>query len=276
MDRERRWQVLSGRLECYGILGEVESSKADLGDLLDLAHSFGDDDHLAEAYLGQASFDLGREKDPAIFDQTIQAALTAARRCGNEAIEAKALALIAVAFAVRVDKPASIQNIEAALKIARRLEDESVLAFVLGRAGYCYGQMGDFARGYAMQLEQTGLNHRLGDRSQEANGLNNMGSSFMTVGLYKQARSLLEQSLAICEALGSRFGVAFIQGNLGEIYRHTGDLRNARQLLEQAVQGYSPSQIPPEQPSCSMNWGGCCWRSGIFPVQPGVSLNRAS
>jgi tetratricopeptide (TPR) repeat protein len=244
VDRERRWMALLGRLDGHAVLFEPELWKADINALLELATSFGDDAHLAEAYFQQAAFGVNWEEEPAIFDQVIQEALRAARRCGNEALEAKTLAYLAAASAARVNQPDTYQNIEEAIKLARRLGDESVLAFVLGRAGFCYGQMGDVARAYAIQSEQVELNRRLGNRAEEALGLGNMGSGFMTVGMYKQARSLIEQSRAIQEALGARFRVAFSDGNLGEICRHIGDLRRARQLLEQALLEFTPSRDP--------------------------------
>jgi len=58
--------------------------------LLELARSFEDDNFLAEAYLRQAVCGM-RAGDEANSDQSSREALAASRRCGNEAIEAKAL-----------------------------------------------------------------------------------------------------------------------------------------------------------------------------------------
>ena len=134
-------------------MSEAEPWKADIKAILDLARSFDDDNYLAEAYIRQVVFGR-RTGDEHISEQASREALAAARRCGNEPMEAKALALTAVTERWRGDRTATEQKIEEALRLARRLGDESVLAFVLFRAAFCYSALGDFDRYYALQLEQ--------------------------------------------------------------------------------------------------------------------------
>jgi len=241
VDRERRWQALLGREDALAVLSEAEARQADIGALLELAHSFADDNYLAEATLRQATFGMQAGDIPMV-DQAAREGLAAARRCGNEASEARAVALIAQVALNRGDEPAATQHIEEALQLARRLGDETVLAFVLNRAAFCYGDLGDLARCAPLQIEQIELDHRLGNRSQEAIGLGNMGVNYIWMGLYKQARSLIEQARTINEALGARRSLAYNLANLGDIYRGTGDLRNARQWMEQALQEFSPTR----------------------------------
>jgi class 3 adenylate cyclase/tetratricopeptide (TPR) repeat protein len=241
VDRERRWQALLGREDTLAVVGEAEASKADITALLDLARSFEDDNYLAEAYHRQASLSI-RMAVYTNFDQTAREALAAARRCGNEAIESKTLALIGIVCIERGDKPASIQNIEEALQLARHLGDENVLSIVLFRAAYCFSNLGNFARSVPLYIEQIELAHCLGDRIKEGFGLGNLGTSYAGMGLYKQARSLLEQSNAINKTMGARRMLAYNLMNLGSIALDTGDLRKARQLNEQALQEISPSQ----------------------------------
>ena len=87
-----------------------------------------------------------RARERPISELASQEALTAAHRCGSEAIEAKALALTAQVTVEKGDKSATTQNIEDALQLARRLGDESVLSFIFYRAAYCYSELGDFSR----------------------------------------------------------------------------------------------------------------------------------
>jgi class 3 adenylate cyclase/tetratricopeptide (TPR) repeat protein len=241
VDRERRWLALSGREAALAEQGEVEPWKADITALLELARSFEDDNILAEAYLRQAIFGM-HTGDGHLSDQAAREALAAARRCGNEAIEAKALALTAAMIIRRGDKSAAIHNIEEALQLARRLGDESVLSYVLFRAAFIYGILPDIARCFPLYIEHIELDHRLGNRSQEATGLGNMGDSYIWMGLYKQGRLLIEQARTINEALGARRPLADNLTNLGELYRSTGDLRKARQLMEQALEVISPTR----------------------------------
>jgi len=242
VDRERRWQALLGREEALSVLAEAQPWKADITALLELARSFDDDNNLAEATLRHVIF--GMSSDIPIVEQASREALAVARRCGNEAIEAKALALAAVVNLHRDDKQASIQNIEEALHRARSMRDENVLSFVLARAAFFYGEISDIARAYSLFIEHIELEHRLGDRNGEANSLGSLGAGFLGLGQYKQARALLEQARAINEAMGAHRRMAYSLGNLGELFLETGDLRKARQLLEQALQEFSPTQDP--------------------------------
>ena len=241
VDRDRRWQALHGREEALSVLGEAEFWKEDINALLELAHSFEDDNYLAEAYLRQALFGA-RTSDLSILDQASYEALAEARRCGNETIEIKALALTALAKLNRGEKSSVIKNIEEALRDARQLGDESVLSFVLGRAGYCYGELGDFSKWYPLYIEQIELDHRLGNRFQEATGLGNLGGSYISCGFHKQGRELIEQAIKINQSLGARRTLAYDLINLAESYKDTGDLRKAHQLAEEALQEISPTQ----------------------------------
>ena len=241
VDRERRWQALLRREEALGVLSEAEPWKADITALLELARSFEDDNYLAEAYLRQAIFGM-RAGDEPLSNQASLEALTAARRCGNEAIEVKALAMTAMQDTFRGDKTTIVEHIEEALHRARRLGDESVLSFILYRAAYCYSELGDFSKCDSLYTEQIELDHHLGNRAQEAAGLGNKAVGYIGIGLYKQGRALFEQSIQINQSLGARRSLAYDLGGLAGSYLSTGDLRKARQLMEQANQEISPTQ----------------------------------
>jgi class 3 adenylate cyclase/tetratricopeptide (TPR) repeat protein len=241
VDRERRWEALLGREDALSVLSDAEPEKADLAALLELGHAFADDNRLAEAYLRQAIFGM-RTADINTIDEASREALAAARRCGNESIEVKALAITGVVDLHRGDQSAATEKTEAALRRARSLGDDSVLAYVLNRAAFCYSELGDFARHDPLQIEQIELDHRLGNRSQEANGLGNLGANYVEMGLYKQGRLLIEQASRIARALGARRLLAYDLMNLTDINRETGDLRKARQLAEEALEEISPSQ----------------------------------
>ena len=241
VDRERRWQALLEREEALTVLGEAEARKADITALLELAHSFDNDNYLAEAYHRQARFGM-HAGDNIAGIQAAREALAAARRCGIDAMEVKALTLSAMLDIGSGDKPANNNNIEEALQKARRLGDENVLAIVLFRSAYYYACLGDVVRSDALYLEQIELDHRLGNRNSEALGISNVGGAYLGMGMYKQARVLLEQVLAIFESLGARRLYATSLENLGCIYLDTGDLRKARQLIEQSLQEISPTQ----------------------------------
>lgn len=240
VDRERRWQALLDREDALSVLSEPEARRLDIAALLGLARSCDDDGKLAEAYLRQAVYGMQAGEVP-IIEEAVRESLVAARRCGNEAIEARALSVISAVDLNRNDRVAAISNIERSLELARQLEDDNVLAFVLYRAAWGYGELGDFARCDGLYNEQIELDHRLGNRSQEATGLGNLGAQYLSMGLFKQGRSTIEKSRAIKEGLGARRGLAYDLINLANIGRATGDLRKARQLGEQALHEIAPT-----------------------------------
>ena len=241
VDRERRWLALLGREEALSVAADAELWKSDLEACLELAHTLENENYLAEAYFRQAVFGL-HTGNYHIIDQSSRAALVAAQRCGNEAVEAKALLMAAIADTHRNDKSSAIQNIERGLRIARTQKDENALAFVLYRAAFCYSELGIFNRWYPLYGELIELSHRLGNRLQEALALSNFGSAHADSGLYKQARSMLEQSMLIHQAVGARRSLAYDLMNLAGIYFHTGDIRKAGKYIEKAYQVISPTQ----------------------------------
>jgi predicted ATPase len=179
VDKQRRWQVLLGRESALTILGDAEPRQADLEALLGLAHSIENDLYLAEVYFRQAEF-YRHIGDDHLSWQTSLKALNTARKCGAEAIVAKALALHAQASGSN-EKATIVQNIEEALKLARKLGDDNVLADVLYRAAYCIGDI-DIAGCFALCNELIELAHRLGNHSWEAAGLGNMGVVYIGEG----------------------------------------------------------------------------------------------
>ena len=241
VDRERRWRALLGREEALSVLSDAEPWKADLEACLELARALENDNYLAEAYFRQAVFGL-HTGNYQIVDLSSHEALDAAQRAGNEAIEAKALIMVAVADIYRDDKSTALQNVERSLQLARHQEDENTLAFVLFRAAFCYSEFAIFDGWYPLYIELIELNHRLGNRFQEATALGNFGFAHADNGFYKQGRAMIEQSMQINQSIGARRPLAYDLLNLAGIYWHTGDLRKGRQIIEQASQVISTTQ----------------------------------
>jgi tetratricopeptide (TPR) repeat protein len=184
-----------------------------------------------------------QQGDDRLTRQYAKEAYEASRRCGNQAVEAKALSLIAMAAEFKLESIQPVnQNIEEAVRLARSLDDKSVLAMVLFRAGVIYNALGDLVRCVSVQVEQVDLHHKLGDRALEAVGMGNLAITYFRLGLYKQARSILERARLINESLGAHRGIAYNLILLGELSWKSGDLRNAHRLLEQAQQEILPSQ----------------------------------
>ncbi len=232
VERERRWQALLGREAADAFLGDPQARRANLEALLELAQDFDDPERLAEAYHRQADF-LRQSGDNRAAVMAAEAATAAARRAGNAALAAEALAVKAQAEMRLYDLDSGLRDAEEALTLARALGDDATLALVLQRAAFCY-ENSDPARGIALQTEQIELARRLGAHHLPS-GLANLGVGYRHLGLDRQARTALEQALELAEAFGARRIVAYCHMNLGHIAWRMDDLRSARRLLERAV-----------------------------------------
>jgi class 3 adenylate cyclase/tetratricopeptide (TPR) repeat protein len=240
IDRQRRWQALLGREATLSVQGDSDLWKADLDACLELARAFENDQYLAEIYFRLAVFGL-HTGDYHMIEQASEQSLLAAKRCGDETTEAKALIMSAVACTHQGDRSTVIQKTEQAIQIARNQANEGALAFVLFRAAFCYAESSVFTGWYPLYLELIDLTHRLGDRIQESMVLCNFGTAQADNGFYKPARIMLEQALQIDQAIGAHRSLAYDFLNLAAIYWHTGDIRNAGHYIEKAYKEISPT-----------------------------------
>jgi tetratricopeptide (TPR) repeat protein len=240
IDRERRWLALLGREAARSILGAADLWKADLDACLELAQILENVHYLAEIYFRLAVFGL-HTGDYHLIEQASEQSLNAAKRCGDETIEAKAMIMSAVASTHQGDQSTVIQKIERAVQLARHQVNETALVFVLFRAAFCYTELAIFTGWYPLYVELVDLTHRLGNLVQEAMVLCNFGSAHADNGLYKTGRVILEQAIHIHQAIGDRRSLAYDFMNLANIYWHTGDFRNAGQYIEKAYEEIAPT-----------------------------------
>lgn len=241
VDKDRRWQALLGREKALAVLGEGNARSADTSALVELARSFADDSHLAEALISHAIV-LVMFGEELKSKEANEEALSAARRGGSERLEAKALVMLAALETDMGDKSASMRHAEEALQLARHLGDEATLAYVLHRVAYSCMGSGDIARASSLQREQIEISHRLGERADEALGLGNLGDLHREMGQYKQARTLLEQACLIDEGLGATRQMGYHSMTLGEVYLGTGDLRRALEFAERGMRELATSK----------------------------------
>jgi predicted ATPase len=229
-DEEQHWQALLGRDWVLATLGDSEARAEDDSSLVALAKKMNEDGKLAEAYQRQANT-LGMLGQYHEALQTYEKALEAARRAGNDRVEALTLGMTALCLA-RLDRMEdAATSAEAALAQARALEDENILVRNLTNAAVFYGDYGDLARGTELLDEQIAINHRLGNRLGEAVGLSNLGYNYIQLGQYDRAIPALERSLKLSASVGHRQFSAYGRLNLALGYIHHGDPGTARQVL---------------------------------------------
>ncbi|MEU1476231.1 BTAD domain-containing putative transcriptional regulator [Streptomyces sp. NPDC005760] len=109
----------------------------------------------------------------------------------------------------------------AALTVARRLGDEEAEACALGDLAGLHFLTGRHRDALALNDQALALWRRLGRDSWTRRCLNNRGLLLEGLGRYAEAGEALRQSLAYARRLNDPFGEAVTHSNLGNLYEHT-------------------------------------------------------
>ncbi|MFI6441464.1 BTAD domain-containing putative transcriptional regulator [Streptomyces sp. NPDC050759] len=109
----------------------------------------------------------------------------------------------------------------AALTVARRLGDEAAEACALGDLAGLHFLTGRHSEALALNDHALAIWRRLGADSWTRRCLNNRGLLLEGLGRYAESGEALRQSLAYSRQLNDPFGEAVTHSNLGNLYEHT-------------------------------------------------------
>ncbi|MFL6001135.1 MAG: BTAD domain-containing putative transcriptional regulator [Streptomyces sp.] len=109
----------------------------------------------------------------------------------------------------------------AALTVARRLGDEAAEACALGDLAGLHFLTGRHSEALALNDRALAIWRRLGEDSWTRRCLNNRGLLLEGLGRYAESGEALRQSLAYSRQLNDPFGEAVAHSNLGNLYEHT-------------------------------------------------------
>ncbi|MFF1305102.1 BTAD domain-containing putative transcriptional regulator [Streptomyces sp. NPDC058307] len=109
----------------------------------------------------------------------------------------------------------------AALTVARRLGDEEAEACALGDLAGLHFLTGRHSEALALNDRALAIWRRLGRDSWTRRCLNNRGLLLEGLGRYAESGEALRQSLAYSGQLNDPFGEAVTHSNLGNLYEHT-------------------------------------------------------
>ncbi|WP_326666100.1 AfsR/SARP family transcriptional regulator [Streptomyces canus] len=109
----------------------------------------------------------------------------------------------------------------AALTVARRLGDEAAEACALGDLAGLHFLTGRHSEALALNDHALAIWRRLGEDSWTRRCLNNRGLLLEGLGRYAESGEALRQSLAYSRQLNDPFGEAVAHSNLGNLYEHT-------------------------------------------------------
>jgi class 3 adenylate cyclase/tetratricopeptide (TPR) repeat protein len=230
---ERRWKALEGRSTVLSIQSRDDEYMAIVRQLEGLAQSMASDQHLAEAQLREASHLSSHSKDHeaiAIF----RAAIETARRAGDQALEAKTLALMSISHVRLGQHQAAREAAEAAVSTALQSGQPEKVARVFNNAAVTFIELGDPWKAIGYFEQAIAQYEALGEIRALANSLGNLGYEYILLGTPEQALKPLERSLKIHKDAGARREAAYNALNLGLARIRMGQAGDALVLLQQA------------------------------------------
>jgi tetratricopeptide (TPR) repeat protein len=139
---------------------------------------------------------------------------------------------------------ASLSGGEEGLELARRVGDEALQAYALAMlANPCVG-LGLIPRAIEASEEAVALYARVGDLAGQASGEANLAACYQLAGDLRAALEHQELALLLHQRLGYQTGMAICHTNLGEVLTQIGRVDEAIGHLERVVDGWKGETIP--------------------------------
>lgn len=145
----------------------------------------------------------------------INAALSAAKRCGAKRIQASHLGNLGVTHRRLGNLDQAIAALEAQIALARELQLPQLEATAEGNIGLCHADRSDFRKAIEHQEINLRISQEIGYRRGEAIALGNLGNAYADLGESEGASRSYADQLAIVRLIGDRQGESNALGNLG-------------------------------------------------------------
>lgn len=197
------------------------------------AQEANDDAKLCSDYADLGAFILGLRQRPREQIRWREAALAAARKVKDRAVEARHLGSLGSAYSSLSDYPRAIKYYELDRIISREIGDRRGEGQTLGNLGIAYSMLGDYHRAIEYHGQALAIAREFSDRRVESNQLNSLANAYAALGDYHRAIEHLDQALAIAREIGDRRNEGAMLGGLGNVYKDLGDPRRAIDLHEQ-------------------------------------------
>jgi tetratricopeptide (TPR) repeat protein/transcriptional regulator with XRE-family HTH domain len=152
----------------------------------------------------------------------------AARECGDQVTEARALAGLGDSALRLGDYPQAGRHFRQALKVYRAAGDQPGEARALGNLGMLAAQHGRFQQASRYQQRALALCCSVGDQMGQAIAHARLGEVDLRQGRYPAASLHFQESLALFRAVGEPIDQSYALGNLGELELRLGRYQEAR------------------------------------------------
>jgi len=138
-------------------------------------------------------------------------------------------------FGIRLHPRDWIHWLEAALFAARKLKDRAVEGWHLGNLGNAHLSLGDTQKAINFHEQHLKIARRISNRRGESNAVGGLGNVYYSLGNTRQALKFYKQLLKIARETGSRHDESNALGSLGNVYAELGESNKAIQYYLQCL-----------------------------------------
>ena len=163
----------------------------------------------------------------------LEAALAAARKLKDRAMQGVHLGNLGNAYVALGQARKAIECYEQAVVIARGIWDRRNEGVWLGGLGIAYKNLGEAGKAIEYYEQALTIASEIGDRRGEGNALGNLGLAHADLGEARKAIEYYKQRLTIAKEIGDRRGEGNVLGNLGMAYADLGETGKAIEYYKQ-------------------------------------------
>jgi len=237
IQKEKRFEVLQGRVKVYALLGRVEEERGDLDTLLSTADSLATAAKKAEVLLLWSDFHNRGGQFKAGLEKA-EDALAIMRESSDAPGEARALMNIGNALEGQAEFQQARDRVEKALTLFRSANEPDGQATILKALGIISARLGEFSQAMEHFLGARAIYHQLDNKKGEADILGNLGALHYFLGHYEQVIEYTQQAQTLFHDIGNRIGLAKCLTNLGNSYSALGAFAEGLSCHEQALDIY--------------------------------------
>lgn len=235
-----RVRGLLARGQTRGDVGNLEGSRADLTETIDLANSIGDLESIVNAYvrLSHIAYEQG---DAESTRSLAEKAVEVAERTEDLSLLARATNALGIAFGSTGFFKEAIEYYERAVRYAREGGDLRRAGSSLGNIAYNYNLLGKFEKALETYATALDIARGVGNRQAESNLCANIGFVHLNTGEHAAAAVSFTHALQVANEIGLEGSVAEALYGLGEARRRLGERDNALKCARRALKAADDS-----------------------------------
>jgi tetratricopeptide (TPR) repeat protein len=208
------YKIVLAREQVLDRIGDRQSQRNDLDQLLEFAEAIGDAAIRSEVELRRANFGFATA-DYSSGISAARQAITLAQAAGSVENEARGYYIWGRSLDFQQAGPESFEKFEKALELARAAGLARLEADILMSLGPHFSDQNKYAESIKYLTAALRIFRQLDDRHGEGKALGNMGVAYWGQGNHAAAQSHFEAALKAVQEVGDRMVEGILTGNLG-------------------------------------------------------------